>query len=326
MRDQTVDIAKGVGIFLVVLGHFSTFGDAQYHYIYLFHMPLFFFLSGMFTRQTNVKECLPKRARRLLIPYLFYWIYTRLMYVAMGIVAKGNLSLDEISFDILDAGVLWFLISLWTIHIIYSIGGYLGRWQLLLYAGLTTVGLVTTYANISMPLYLNQSFIMLPFFLLGKVFNSAKIIQGSTPYEYITRHRTNAWLWLLPIVVFVVPCDLLDVSGLTIPNIVQFFVTPLSGIMLTLLLCMSLQKPALYLRLNAVGSNSLHIYGLHFPLVFIAWTIAIPVAMHALSFISITVTGEEVKELIPMQWLLAVLTTVISHKVGLFVSKTKLFK
>lgn len=43
MRDSTIDIAKGIGIFLVVLGHFTVFASPLYHYIYLFHMPLFFF-------------------------------------------------------------------------------------------------------------------------------------------------------------------------------------------------------------------------------------------------------------------------------------------
>lgn len=46
-RDLTIDIAKGICIFLVVLGHCHNAGFIR-HYIYLFHMPLFFFLSGMF--------------------------------------------------------------------------------------------------------------------------------------------------------------------------------------------------------------------------------------------------------------------------------------
>lgn len=46
-RDTTVDIAKGLGIFLVVLGHVPI-PMWLCTPIYLFHMPLFFFLSGMF--------------------------------------------------------------------------------------------------------------------------------------------------------------------------------------------------------------------------------------------------------------------------------------
>ena len=43
--DDSVSFAKGIGIMLMVLGHtfFSAYG---YAFIYMFHMPLFFFVSG----------------------------------------------------------------------------------------------------------------------------------------------------------------------------------------------------------------------------------------------------------------------------------------
>ena len=45
-RVQWVDICKGYGILLVVLGH-TLRTDLSLVYIYGFHMPLFFFLSGI---------------------------------------------------------------------------------------------------------------------------------------------------------------------------------------------------------------------------------------------------------------------------------------
>lgn len=44
-RIAWVDIAKGLGIFLVVLGHTYRKNPVQ-NWIYSFHMPLFFILSG----------------------------------------------------------------------------------------------------------------------------------------------------------------------------------------------------------------------------------------------------------------------------------------
>ena len=44
-RISYIDIAKGIGIFLVIWGHIILSGPA-YNIIYAFHMPLFFFLSG----------------------------------------------------------------------------------------------------------------------------------------------------------------------------------------------------------------------------------------------------------------------------------------
>ena len=52
-RDQFLDIAKGIAIILVILGHtFQGFGEnfdylVGYRVIYSFHMPLFIFISGM---------------------------------------------------------------------------------------------------------------------------------------------------------------------------------------------------------------------------------------------------------------------------------------
>jgi fucose 4-O-acetylase-like acetyltransferase len=49
-RNNTIDIARGAGIILVVLGHnwIITHNHGElYRIIFSFHMPLFFFLSGV---------------------------------------------------------------------------------------------------------------------------------------------------------------------------------------------------------------------------------------------------------------------------------------
>lgn len=47
VRENWVDIAKGIGIILVVMGH-ANCPEIPHGIIYSFHMPLFFFLSGLF--------------------------------------------------------------------------------------------------------------------------------------------------------------------------------------------------------------------------------------------------------------------------------------
>jgi len=73
-RIEYIDIARGIGILLVVLGHndfgyISLFG---YKLIYSFHMPLFFFLSGYFLN-VNIPflSFVKKRFDTLLKPYYF---------------------------------------------------------------------------------------------------------------------------------------------------------------------------------------------------------------------------------------------------------------
>lgn len=48
-RLQYFDIAKGIAIILMVLAH-SSLPAALQNYIFAFHMPLFFIVSGMVTK------------------------------------------------------------------------------------------------------------------------------------------------------------------------------------------------------------------------------------------------------------------------------------
>jgi polysaccharide biosynthesis protein PslL len=73
-RIEYIDIARGIGILLVVMGHndFALISPFAYQVIYSFHMPLFFFLSGYFLR-TSIPflDFFKKRFNALLKPYLF---------------------------------------------------------------------------------------------------------------------------------------------------------------------------------------------------------------------------------------------------------------
>ena len=86
-RIEWVDLAKGVGILLVVYGHvilgihdadigFSGINyDIQHSVIYTVHMPLFFFLSGLFAIRwvkRDAKVAILQKVKSLLIPY-FIW-------------------------------------------------------------------------------------------------------------------------------------------------------------------------------------------------------------------------------------------------------------
>ena len=71
-----VDYARALGIFLVVFAHclqkYCDGMDFSNHFIYSFHMPLFFVISGFLLSLKDVKiEKLPRTAKRLLGPYFF---------------------------------------------------------------------------------------------------------------------------------------------------------------------------------------------------------------------------------------------------------------
>jgi len=70
-----IDIFKGIGILLVVIGHILAEQKncpPLYNIIYMFHMPLFFFISGyLYKQKSNIKLHIKGKVIQLLIPYTF---------------------------------------------------------------------------------------------------------------------------------------------------------------------------------------------------------------------------------------------------------------
>ncbi|WP_295615425.1 acyltransferase family protein [Chamaesiphon sp. GL140_3_metabinner_50] len=74
-RNNTIDITKGLGIALVVLGHnwIALHEDKGilFRLIFSFHMPLFFFVSGIFLKESEpIKPFIFSKVDSLLKPYL----------------------------------------------------------------------------------------------------------------------------------------------------------------------------------------------------------------------------------------------------------------
>lgn len=73
-RIEWVDIARGIAIIFMVAGH-SSIPEYLSKYIWSFHMPLFFVVSGLFfdiDKVGSFKNLLIKRLRTLFVPYWFF--------------------------------------------------------------------------------------------------------------------------------------------------------------------------------------------------------------------------------------------------------------
>lgn len=81
IRINWIDQLKGFGIILVVYGHNLPFFES---YIYTFHMPLFFFIAGLFhPKEINI-YIVKKRAKQILLPYLFWSFLLFLFWLFIG--------------------------------------------------------------------------------------------------------------------------------------------------------------------------------------------------------------------------------------------------
>lgn len=86
-----LDIAKGIGILLVILGHCTTqVIPALANLVNSFHMPLFFLLSGMVYKSCSLDELVSKRFRSIGIPLIMSFVYNEILLLASYFAFGGG--------------------------------------------------------------------------------------------------------------------------------------------------------------------------------------------------------------------------------------------
>ncbi|MBR6163995.1 acyltransferase family protein [bacterium] len=133
-----IDYAKVFGIYLVILGHFLRdfhIGITLSNFIYMFHMPLFFVISGFLYKQKTKEENYNIIITRLLIPYFLYqFLYLPIKAIYLSVSGDMNIfivllkSLAGIMigdcygtrFSILVCSVCWFLLTMIYIRLIFA--------------------------------------------------------------------------------------------------------------------------------------------------------------------------------------------------------------
>ena len=124
-RDDRFDIARGICILLMVMGH-AGFGMEFHKIIHTFHMPIFFFISGYFYRPEktpNIVNYFSHLACTLLLPYLVFVMF----YESLHVIYSHSFSIQDILLQTISsnhnridvAGSLWFLLCLFSAKMIY---------------------------------------------------------------------------------------------------------------------------------------------------------------------------------------------------------------
>lgn len=189
-RELWADKAKFIGIILMLLGHNSLANKHIFDWIYSFHMPLFFVLSGYFTSNKPIpfSQYLKKNARQLLIPYICFYLIT-LPFSYYGLYLKGSAGYNGLSEFILKPicgfftiestqysfnanYALWFFVTLFVVKMIFYIPiKFKCSWKSLL---LTSFGCIATLLFISsFDCYIygrfDRALIAFPIFAIGYV-------------------------------------------------------------------------------------------------------------------------------------------------------------
>lgn len=181
-----VDFGKGRAIFLVVLGHvfLGLYQSGRFHSseywlwiliegIYIFHMPVFFALSGYFFKPVETLASyvgfILKKTVQLGIPYILYnVIHFVLQQIGGGAVRDKASFVDLIHIYKSPLSVSWFLYILWGIFVVLGLLSLLIKDKKVMF-GITLMMLVLVSLFPNNLMIIQRVGLWAPVFMLGSL-------------------------------------------------------------------------------------------------------------------------------------------------------------
>ena len=292
-RIKSVDIAKAIGIFLIVLGHVLKSGELR-KFIYAFHVPLFFFLSGICFSTKENKKFMVNKIKTIYIPYIVLSIISILIYVFMGKYVSSS-----INSNVLDNIIgmmycnpnmgnmewnqpLWFLpclmIQLILINILENLiknKKYKQKVRCIIVIVLVLCGFILSAYRIYLPFLLEAAMSMTVFTYLGIVVRENKeYIKKSKIYRYLTNRK---YITMLIILIILIISYLLSNYNETVSimhdrygNYLIYFIVSIAMIGIIMLISNKIDQIWKKQKIiSYIGQNTLIILLLHkFPILF----------------------------------------------------------
>ena len=275
-RIYWIDNLRTLAILLVVFGHTNN-TEAEIGnvvtYIYSFHMPLFFFISGLTfypERYKRPKEFLFKKISTLLVPYCFFsllgfglFMITNHSYFSLPVIGDSLFRIAFADTDLLNFGYdgpLWFLPCLFLVEVeLYFISYLKKKAQIGAIGLLVVLGFIVGPKFRYIPWTAAGSFVALLFCWLGFLLKD-KITSLD--------HSSKLGIILGGITVSLLFCYLNGGVSMAIDaygNPLYFLLSALGGISYVVLLTTH-TRPNRMMRY--IGMNSIIIFGLHGHLLF----------------------------------------------------------
>ncbi|MHB8778175.1 MAG: acyltransferase family protein [Anaerolineales bacterium] len=203
-RANWVDYGKGIGIILMVYGHLLS---SAYHgsihipehffalsdsILYGFHMPFFFFLSGLFVESSfqkrGAKNYLLDKFSRIAYPYIIWSILQVSIEVLFSSQTQQGATLSDLLAIVYRPwGQFWFLYALLLMYVTYAIFSNFGKYA-------APLILVTAIILYFYPLPLD--IMAIPGFCTHLIFFASGIIFRNHFME-ADNHRTPLWIVIL---------------------------------------------------------------------------------------------------------------------------------
>jgi acyltransferase len=279
-RIHWIDIAKGIGIIFIIYAH--ALGPKDYrHLFYSFHIPLFFFLSGIVynpQKYRNILTFIKKSAKGLLLPYL---IYAFIFFIIWLIKLKtNNLFSPEIIrqfFSIFYANsnnglmifnnILWFLPVLFVTRILFVlIYKFFTKNKILtsILISFSLLGyLISIFGvNIKLPLGIETAISAVVFYGLGFLWNTSQKAK-----EIVFKYKYLLFLPLLMLgaylsnIEFQIYGHQIDMRLNHLNNYFSFYIAAFCGIFAWISFSQILNKNKI---LEIIGRNTLSLFVWHY--------------------------------------------------------------
>lgn len=207
-----IDIAKGIGIILIVLMHVLRNGYLR-QFISSFIVSLFFFLSGLtYSSKEDKKYFWFNKFNRIYVPYIIFSLVSICIFSLIGSMASRRLNIELMDGTVLDniwgmvygnsrTGFMkwntpiWFLPCLMAVYLLIdTVEGCSksNRFKLrIITIGISLIltGIYTTlFRHVKLPFAAETAIFMYSFFEMGIMFKESKKMQALRRFS--SKHRT----------------------------------------------------------------------------------------------------------------------------------------
>lgn len=264
-RDRSIDIFKGFGIILMVIGHIGL-GVPFGKYSASFYMPLFYVVSGyLLSTKRSYKDFVASRLKSLIIPYYAFGFIGLVLCCIFKYGDIGEMAFNMFFFpekgNMPIVGAIWFLMSMFISQCIYYplLKKCKKEWLIILFCVLACV-LLTVLPGIfskQLPLALNTVGISCLYLEFGHIIKLVcKKNETKNPLSL-------NWIWTVILIAsHFALCFVNDAANYRLSEFGKSIVLYLAISMVAIIgywnLFKKMQKPRFLLNyLNFVGKNSI---------------------------------------------------------------------
>ena len=270
-----IDIAKGIGIILVVLSH--TVHSELMYYTSAFFVPIFFFCSGYtsYKKDISFNHCFFQQAVKLLKPYLFFSILLLFYFQDYSLRAIAGIFYsryclypfgtepDICRFMIIGNYPMWFLTCMVIANLLYNLIIYYPKYQ---YKLIILYLMISTSASY-LPLLLPWSIDTAP--LMSVIMFGGTLVRKNVPN--IFKSKKTHWLIILSFVLYLLLLPFCNDINISVrmygSNIITYLLAALTGSITLTYLSRMLQGTIVGKGLQHIGVHSLTIFCIEIPFI-----------------------------------------------------------